>query len=196
MFGWLITFDRLWYAPNHPRNHDVYICFSSRYITGHQWHHIGLIFVYSYFYNVNWIMSIQLAQFHWDIFAKDQVTKAPFGLFVPEILFGAKKNCQILWITFILKWCHRSIAAVRPAKYQRDIQQVINVLIIVLNRGNNRPEEIDLVTPQLIDYSISFCYLVYNLQCASDWFGKLGRMKLNISTGFFLSTVYHKSKFK
>ena len=39
---------------------------------------------------------------------------------------------------FIIGWCHRSLAGVTPANYERDIEQVISVLIIL--RGNLRPQ--------------------------------------------------------
>ena len=48
---------------------------------------------------------------------------------------------------FIFVRCHRSTAAVTPAKYELDIIQVTTVFIIRKNWENNGTEKIGLVTP-------------------------------------------------
>ena len=76
------------------------------------------------------------------------VTKAPFvNLSVMGNFLFSKIIVQILSIMFIFARCHRSSAAVTPAKYELDIIQVTTVLIIQKKWENNGMEKIGLVTP-------------------------------------------------
>ena len=62
---------------------------------------------------------------------------------------------------FIFARCHRSWAAVTPAKYELDIIQVTIDFIIPKNWENNGTEKIGLVTPSLdassIHHRVSLC---------------------------------------
>ena len=47
----------------------------------------------------------------------------------------------------IFDWCHRSWAAVTPAKYKRDFQYLTCSMAVLKNQENNGTEENGLVTP-------------------------------------------------